>query len=528
MMDKYILTIIVFLPVIGALVVTLIPSARDRAIRMVALLTMIAGFILGLVLWFGFDPASANLQFSDLRLPWLNLGTNQVNYQLGVDGISLLLVELTLLLGPLVILSSWSAVTVRVKEYHFFLLLLQTGMLGALAAMDLLLFYVFWELTLVPMYFLIGVWGGERKLYAAIKFFLFTMAGSALMLVAILYLAYRPEINSFDIISITAGLTSLPLKPLIQELLLAAFAVSLAIRVPIFPFHTWLPDAHAEAPTAGSVILAGVMLQMGAYGFVRLAIPFFPYAMAQAVPIIWTLAVIGIIYGALVSMVQVDVKKLVAYSSVSQLGFVILGLFALTSSGIQGALLQMVNHGLSTGALFLLVGVIYERRHTRLISEFGGLAKVMPRFAAAFMIVTLSAIGLPGLNGFVGEFLILIGAYTSSFTHAKAFTIVAAIGIIFLACSMLWMFRRVMFGPVTRKENLALKDLNAREIVYLSALIVFIVWIGAYPSTFLSRSQVTVDNFIGQVTAGRTQAEKMILKLAAEDKAEAASEPGAP
>ena len=528
MMDKYILTIIVFLPLLGALVIALMPSAQDRAIRTVALLTMIAGFILGLALWFAFDPTTFNLQFAELKLPWFELGHNQVNYQVGVDGISLLLVELTLLLGPLVILSSWSAVTARVKEYHFFMLLLQTGMLGALTAMDLFLFYVFWELMLVPMYFLIGVWGGERKLYAAIKFFLFTMAGSVLMLVAILYLAYRPEVQSFDIVSITAGLSSLPLQPLAQYLLFGAFAVSFAIKVPMFPFHTWLPDAHVEAPTAGSVILAGVLLKMGTYGFVRFAMPFFPYAMSQAVPIIWTLAVIGIIYGALVSMVQVDVKKLVAYSSVSHLGFVMLGLFALTSAGVQGALLQMVNHGLSTGALFLLVGVIYERRHTRLIAEFGGLSKVMPLFAVAFMIVTLSSIGLPGLNGFVGEFLILIGTYTSPFAHAKAFTIVAATGVIFAACYMLWMFQRVMFGPVTKKENLALKDLNVREIVYLSALIVFIVWIGVYPGTFLSRSQVTVDNFIVQVNAGKTQAEKMILKLAAEDQAEAASKPGAP
>lgn len=528
MMDRYLLTLIVLLPALGALVVVLLPSAQERVIRTVSLLIMVLGLLLGVGLWLGFDPSTFNLQFAELKHPWFSLGGNQINYQLGVDGISLLLVELTLLLGPLVILSSWSAVTARVKEYHFFMLMLQTGMLGALTAMDLFLFYVFWELMLVPMYFLIGVWGGERKLYAAIKFFLFTMAGSVLMLVAILYLAFQPGVASFDIVSITASLNSVPFKPHIQYLLFAAFAVSFAIKVPMFPFHTWLPDAHVEAPTAGSVILAGVLLKMGTYGFVRFAMPFFPYAMHQAVPIIWTLAVIGIIYGALVSMVQVDVKKLVAYSSVSHLGFVMLGLFALTSAGVQGALLQMVNHGLSTGALFLLVGVIYERRHTRLIADFGGLSKVVPLFAVAFMIVTLSSVGLPGLNGFVGEFLILIGTYTSPFAHAKTFAILSATGVIFAACYMLWMFQRVMFGPLTKKENKALKDLNPREIVYLAALIVFIVWIGVFPHTFLSRSQATIDHFITQVSAGKAQAEQLILKQAAAEKPADSNKAGAP
>jgi len=499
----WILTGIVFLPIAGAVLLWLLPKRAETAIRVVSLLVMVADLVLGVALWFAFDPSLSTMQFVNAPVHWFSLLGIAINYQLGVDGISLLLVEMTLLLGPVVVLQSWRYIGERVKEYHFFLLLLQTGMLGAFLAVDLFVFYVFWELMLVPMYFLIGVWGGGRKIYAAIKFFLFTMFGSALMLVAIIYMALQPHLRSFDVVAITETLGSLPLRPGLQLLLFGGFALAFAIKVPMFPFHTWLPDAHVEAPTGGSVILAGVLLKLGTYGFIRFAMPFFPYAVYETFPLIWTLAVIGIIYGALVAMVQPDVKKLVAYSSVSHLGFVMLGLFALTSAGVQGALIQMVNHGLSTGALFLAVGIMYERRHTRLISEFGGLSKPAPLFAVFFMIFTLSSVGLPGLNGFVGEFLILIGTYTSEFNHAKLFTVLAASGVILAACYMLWMFQRVMFGPVTKEENKRFADLNTREVVYLTMVLVFVVWIGVYPNTFLSRSQATVDSFIERVERAR-------------------------
>ncbi len=496
------LTSIVFIPMAGALILWVLPDNRETLIRWAALLVMAADLAAGVWLWFSFEPGVAVMQLEVKRL-WFKIGGLDVYYHLGVDGISLLLVEMTLLLGPVVILSSWKYITERVKAYHLFMLLLQTGMLGAFLSVDLFLFYVFWELMLIPMYFLIGVWGGGRRIYAAIKFFLFTMAGSVLMLVAIIYLALLPEVQGFDIVAITAILSRKPLAGELQLVLFGAFALAFAIKVPMFPFHTWLPDAHVEAPTAASVILAGVLLKLGTYGFMRFAMPLFPYAVYEALPIIWTLSVIGIIYGALVAMVQEDVKSLVAYSSVSHLGFVMLGLFALTSTAVQGSLIQMVNHGLSTGALFLLVGVIYERRHTRLISEFGGLSKVMPVFAAVFMIVTLSSIGLPGLNGFVGEFLILAGTYAAEHPYAKLVTVLAATGVIFAACYMLWMFQRVMFGPVTKEENKNLSDLNAREVVYLLLILVFIVWIGVYPKTFLSKSEATVDRFVEQVQRGR-------------------------
>src|SRR5512136_1251767 len=445
---------------------------------------MVADLLLGIVLFFQFDPNLYEMQFAELKARWFDIGGLTVNYSVGMDGISFLLVELTLLLGPVVILSSWSAIQERVKEYHILMLILQTGMIGAFVALDFFLFYVFWELMLIPMYFLIGIWGGGRKIYAALKFFLFTMAGSVLMLVSIVYVVIRPDL---------------------QILLFAAFAVAFAIKVPMFPFHTWLPDAHVEAPTAGSVILAGVLLKMGTYGFIRFAMPLFPYAVFESMTVVMVLALIGIIYGALVSMMQDDVKKLVAYSSVSHLGFVMLGLFALTSAGVQGALIQMVNHGLSTGALFLLVGVIYERRHTRLIAEFGGLSKVMPLYAVFFMVVMLSSVGLPGLNGFVGEFLILIGTYTSNIPHAKYYAVLAATGVIFAACYLLWMFQRVMFGPIKNEKNKNLPDLNKREIVYLTMILVFIVWIGVYPKTFLDRSQVTIDHTISLIEKGHQQ-----------------------
>ncbi|MFO8058367.1 MAG: NADH-quinone oxidoreductase subunit M [bacterium] len=497
-----ILTYILFLPLAGSVLLWIIPSERPVLIRSAALLVMLLDLVLGVVLWYMFDPSLSGFQLGTTASWFTFVGGIQVNYSVGIDGISLLLVELTLLLGPVVILSSWSQIKDRVKSYHIFMLMLQTGMLGAFVAADLFLFYVFWELMLIPMYFLIGAWGGPRRVYAAIKFFLFTMFGSVLMLLAIIYLGLHSGAQSVDVPVLTTYLVQHPLKPSFQYLLFGAFALAFAIKVPMFPFHTWLPDAHVEAPTAGSVILAGVLLKMGTYGFIRFAMPFFPYAAYQAVPIIFVLAVIGIIYGALVAMIQEDVKKLVAYSSVSHLGFVMLGLFALNPEGVQGALIQMVNHGLSTGALFLIVGIIYERRHTRLISDFGGLSKVMPVYAAIFMIVTLSSIGLPGLNGFVGEFLILVGTYTAEHPYAKLFAVLAATGVIFAACYMLWMYQRVMFGPLDKKENQELEDVNGREALYLVILLVFIVWIGVYPKTFLSKSEATVDHYIERIEKG--------------------------
>jgi NADH-quinone oxidoreductase subunit M len=489
--DSNLLTFIIFVPLVGMTLLFLVDSKHKEAIRLIALATMIIDLVLTIYLFFNFNSDTHFMQFVE-RKEWIK--QFHIYYQVGVDGISLLLVMLTGLLGPIIILSSWASIQERVKEYHIFMLLLQTAMMGTLLATDLFLFYVFWEIMLIPMYFLIGVWGGPRRIYAAVKFFLFTMTGSVLMLVAIIYIYLK--VGTFDLVWIMAELGKEPFVRDIQILLFAAFAIAFAIKVPMFPFHTWLPDAHVEAPTAASVILAGVLLKMGTYGFFRFAMPLFPEGTYAAIPIIAVLALIGIIYGALVSMVQDDVKKLVAFSSVSHLGFVMLGLFALNLQAAQGALIQMINHGLSTGALFLMVGIIYERRHTRMIADFGGLSKAIPLFAAFFMIVCLSSIGLPGLNGFVGEFLILLGTYNSSIPHAKLYAIIAATGVIFAAIYMLWMYQRVMFGPLDKEENKKIKDLNLREIVYLSAVLVFIVWIGVYPKTFLSKTEVTVKYYL--------------------------------
>ncbi len=499
---KQILSWIIFVPVIGMFLLLFLEREKVRAIRVVSLLIMVLDFALSVWMYLNFDGSSPDFQFIQ-RLNWIP-GWN-IHYQVGIDGISLLLVMLTTLLGPVVILSSWAAVKDRVKEYYIFLLLLQTGMLGAFLSLDMILFYVFWELMLVPMYFLIGIWGGPRRIYAAIKFFLFTMVGSVLMLIAILWLYFYTA--SFDYVMISNFLSSNQLKEVFQLYLFGAFAIAFAIKVPMFPLHTWLPDAHVEAPTAGSVILAAVLLKMGTYGFLRFAIPFFPNAVAQLGPLFYTLAVIGIIYGALVSMVQEDIKKLVAYSSVSHLGFVILGLFALTVTSMQGALIQMINHGLSTGALFLLVGILYERAHKRQISDFGGIAKVMPVYSAFFLIVALSSIGLPGLNGFVGEFLILVGTYISGNPYSKLAAALAGTGVILAAVYLLWMYQRVFFGPLRKEENKSLKDLNAREIIYLTIILVFIVWIGVHPNTFLQKSEASINQVVSQVAGKRKLAD---------------------
>ena len=485
-----VLSTIVFLPLLGALSIWFLPMP-PKVQRWTAFLTSLVTFFVSLTLWFGFERGTAAFQFQE-RHNWIS--DFGISYHLGVDGVSLLLILLTTLLSAISIYASFPAIKDKTRGYYAFMLVLETGMLGVFVSLDLFCFYVFWEAMLIPMYFLIGVWGGERRIYAAIKFFLYTMVGSLLMLVAILFLAIAHKnqtgVLTFDLLDLYRTV----LSPTQEVLLFSAYALAFAIKVPLFPFHTWLPDAHVEAPTAGSVILAGVLLKMGTYGFVRFCLPLFPHATLAAVPIILVLAVVGIIYGALVAMVQPDLKKLVAYSSVSHLGFVMLGIFALNIQGLTGGLLQMVNHGLSTGALFLLVGIVYERRHTRLIEQFGGLTKIMPLFAAVFMIVTLSSIGLPGTNGFVGEFLVLLGAFGSH----RGWAVVATTGVILAAVYMLWMFQRVMFGTVTHPENEKIRDMTRHEFATLIPLLVLIFWIGIYPKPFLDTMDASVKHVLEQ------------------------------
>ncbi len=489
-MSLPILSIVTFLPLVGAAAL-LFGVRRDNpaAARHVAFATSVVTFLASLPLATRFDRTTAAMQFVEVH-EWIpSLG---VQYHVGIDGITLLLILLTTLLSMIAILSTWTAVTTRVKEFMIAMLVLETSMIGVFISLDFFLFYLFWEAMLVPMYLLIGVWGGERRIYAAVKFFLYTLAGSVLMLVAILVL-YVKAGYTFDIQTIAQLAPTF--SPTMQGWIFAALFVAFAVKVPMFPFHTWLPDAHTEAPTAGSVILAGVMLKMGTYGFLRFAIPMCPSALPHFLPAIMLLSGIAIIYGALMALAQKDLKKLVAYSSVSHMGYITLGLFALNQQAMEGGILQMVNHGISTGALFLLVGVIYERRHTRLISEFGGLTKVMPIYAVFFSIFTMSSIGLPGLNGFVGEFLTLVGVFHSQF---RIFAVVGAFGIILGAGYMLWMFQRVMFNKLDNPKNFELKDMNVREFVVLAPLVVLAVWIGVYPDPFLAILHPTVNHLIAQ------------------------------
>ncbi|MGA7839082.1 MAG: NADH-quinone oxidoreductase subunit M, partial [Ignavibacteriaceae bacterium] len=437
MENNYLLTLILLLPFVGGLLLLLINKSKENLIRYFGLGISVLAFILSLFLYFGFDLSKADFQFT-YKLSWIpNLN---VSYHVGIDGISLLLILLTTFITPLTLISSWSSIQKKVKEFTFFMLMLEVGMLGVFMSLDLFLFYVFWEVMLIPMYFIIGIWGGDRRIYASVKFFIYTMFGSLLMLVAIIWLAVYASgpLGHFstDLVELYSVGPTVPRT--IQLYMFLAFAFSFAIKVPLFPLHTWLPDAHVQAPTAGSVILAAVLLKMGTYGLIRFCLPLFPQAAVYFAPAISVLAVIGIIYGALVAMVQTDMKKLVAYSSVAHLGFVVLGIFAMTAESMQGAVIQMVNHGLSTGALFLLVGVLYERTHTRAIAEYGGIAKLVPIYAVALMIASLSSIGLPGLNGFVGEFLILLGSFKSPVLGSWWFTVFAASGVIFAAIYLLW------------------------------------------------------------------------------------------
>jgi NADH-quinone oxidoreductase subunit M len=485
------LTVVTFFPLVGVLALLLVRSDQKNAARWIGLATTLITFVVSLVMLAQFRVGVPGLQL-EIRTPWFGLDRPwNIEYHLGLDGLNILLVLLTTFLTPIALVSAWNAIDTHVREFVIFFLLLEVGMTGVFLAQDLVLFYVFWEFTLIPMYFLIGIWGGAGKIYAAVKFFLYTMAGSVLMLIAIIWLGMSQ--GTFSMPDLLAR--SIPIG--LQTWLFLAFAAAFAIKVPIWPLHSWLPDAHVEAPTAGSVILAGVMLKLGTYGLLRFNLGLFPQAAVTFAPWLAALAVIGIVYGAIVSYAQTDAKKLVAFSSVSHLGFVVLGLFALNPAGMQGALLQMVNHGLSTGALFLLVGMLYERRHTREMAEFGGLWKVMPVFGALMLIVTLSSLGLPGLNGFVGEFTILLGAwgagqYGGAF-GSYAYAVIGALGVILAAIYLLWMFQKVFQGEVKNKKNLGLPDLSLREIALLVPILVLIFWIGLYPQPFIDLTSPAIN-----------------------------------
>jgi NADH-quinone oxidoreductase subunit M len=485
------LSLVIFLPLAGALLCALLPGSERAQHRGVALAFSLATFGLSLALWFGFDasPMAAEFQF-ETKLPWIR--SLEIGYHVGLDGVALLLVMLTTVLMPIVVLSTFSAVNERVKEFMIAVLVLETAMIGTFAALDLVLFYVFWEAILIPMYLLIGIWGSENRLYATVKFFLYTFVASVLMLVAIIYVSIHAG-GTFDYI---AARDALRVSAGAQTWLFLAFAVAFAVKVPMFPLHTWLPDAHTEAPTAGSVILAGVLLKMGTFGFFRYAMPLFPDAALQFRPAIATLAVIGIVYGALMSLVQKDMKRLVAYSSVSHLGFVMLGLMAITSEGLTGGVYQMLNHGVSTGALFLLVGMLYERRHTRLIADYGGIAKQVPWIAFCFIVVTLSSVGLPGTNGFVGEFLILSGAWLARLPGAAVIAAIGATGVILGAVYMLLLVERVFFGPLQNDHNRHLPDLSLREWVVIAPMLLLIVVMGLVPQPFLRPAKPAVDRLL--------------------------------
>ena len=508
---SWVLPALLAIPVIGAALIWLTPTPRRRGItpgadevnagiangpRWTAFAVLLIEFIVSLGLWWSFDPSVAAWQ-AGFDTSWIPAWG--VRFTLGIDGIALMMILLTTSIMVLSVLGSWTGIRTRTHGYYSLMLILTSGMLGVFMALDLFLFYVMWEVMLVPMYFIVGIWGGERRIYASVKFFIYTMVGSLLMLVAIVYLglaAADPRTGipnfSFDYILQTVRVT-----PTAALWLFGAFFLAFAVKVPMFPFHTWLPDAHVEAPTAGSVVLAAIMLKLGTFGFIRLAVPLFPQAAMRddVRAIILGLAVVGIIYGALVSLVQPDFKKLVAYSSVSHLGFVMLGIFALTVQSVQGALLVMINHGISTGALFFLIGMIYERRHTRMIEAYGGIARAVPLFAALLTIVSLSSIGVPGTNGFVGEFLVLIG----SFRTRPVLAVISATAVIFAAAYLLWAIQRILFNPLDKPENEHIPDLNRRELALMVPLIAGIVWLGVYPQPVLRRMEGAATRFVQQV-----------------------------
>lgn len=502
---ELLLNLVIYLPLLG--IAGILAVRNDRAKKWISLIVTTATFLLSLPLLFSFDIAnSSTAQYLTEGLPIMN--GYDIKYLIGLDGLSLLLFMLTTLFGPIVVLSSWDSVKKHLSGYYSMLMLMQTASMGVFASLDMIVFYVFFELSLIPMYFLIGIWGGKDRIHATVKFFVYTLVGSLIMLVGLIYTGY--DAGSFmegyrfttDWRFLSGAEYQIGLVE--QTYLFLSFALAFCIKVPLFPFHTWLPYAHTEAPTAGSVVLAAVMLKMGTYGLLRFCLPLFPNAFVEFAPYMAILAIIGIIYGALVAMVQKDVKKLVAYSSVSHLGFVVLGLFAFNTIAVQGALIQMINHGLSTGALFLIVGMIYDRTHTRDIKDYGGIAKVVPVFAVMFMIATLASIGLPGLNGFIGEFLILNGTFNSEVLPQNAYVIFAALGVILAAVYMLWMYQRVMFGPIKHEENKKLIDLNFREIGLLVPLVIFMIWIGIRPVDFTQYSEQQVQELLQSSEEKRT------------------------
>ena len=499
-----ILALLVLVPLLGALAVGLTPRGAIGMQRGIALVATLAAGAIGLAACLDFDGSSAGMQHLH-DAAWFTLPGGPggagipVRFRLGLDGISVLMVGLTSVLGPIVVLSTFGHVRERVKEFMVWLLVMHAGMLGVFLALDLVLFYVFWEVSLVPLYFIVGIWGGERRLYATVKFFLYTLAGSLVMMIAVIALVWR--LGTTDVEAILATASTLPMST--QAWMFAGFALAFGIKVPVLPFHTWLADAHTEAPTSGSVVLAGVLLKMGTYGLLRFCIAPFPAVALAAAPWMMGLGAAGIVYGALLAMAQTDVKRLVACSSVSHLGYVVLGLFAMTQAGVRGGVLQMVSHGLSTGLLFLLVGMIYERRHTRALDQYGGIASVMPVFALLFVVAMLSSVGLPGLNGFVGEFLILLGAFEAN----PWITAVAVLGVILGAVYLLLATRKLLFGPVTREENRGLEDLTRREVLLALPVVALIVWIGVAPNAFLDRTAGSVNALIERVEAARAQAE---------------------
>lgn len=514
-----ILSILVYLPLLGALIIGLFLPRHDAwAIKAVATLCTVLNFLLSLVLLRNFDGSTYKMQLVEYH-NWIpSMG---VSYFMGVDGLSILLVLLTTLLSVIVVVCSYSQVEENLKAYYACLLFLETGMLGVFMALDFFLFYIFWEIMLVPMYFLIGIWGHGRRLYSAIKFFLYTLFGSVFMLLGILALYFlngNPDYGTgkltFNVLELINGL-KVPTQPVFaglsaQDLIFLGFFLGFAIKVPMFPFHTWLPDAHTDAPTAGSVILAGVLLKMGTYGFVRFSLPLLPVASQEMIGFVALLAIIGILYGALVAMAQHDMKRLIAYSSVSHMGFLMLGIFALNTEGVTGGILQMINHGITTGALFLLVGIAYERCHTREIAAFKGLSTVTPIFAVFFGITMFSSIGLPGLNGFVGEFLILVGMFKTSITY----TTFAVLGIVLGAAYMLWLYQRTMFGTPDAPESQHMRDMTYREIGYMLPLIILMFWIGLYPRPYFNLMQPTVEHYVSKMQerqkAAQAETERMI------------------
>ena len=494
-MNNY-LSLILFTPLIGALVMLFVSKQNENAIRWIANITAFIGFVISVPLWFWYNPQGPEFQFPE-RLPWIpSIGAE---YYIGVDGLSTLLILLTTMMGFIAILSSWNAITERVKEYYIFLLVLQTGMLGAFMALDFMLFFLFWEVMLVPMYFLIGIWGSANRLYSAIKFFLYTLVGSVIMLLGILALYFAYHNDPANLGAYTFDITKYrhyAFAANLQWWVFLAFFCGFAVKVPMFPLHTWLPDAHTDAPTAGSVILAAVMLKMGTYGFLRFSLPILPEGTRAFVPMMVLLSIIGIVYGALVALAQKDWKRLVAYSSVSHMAMVMLGMFALNPVGLTGSIVQQLNHGISTGGLFLLVGVVYERRHTREISEYGGLSKVMPVYAAIFLVMTMSSIGLPTLNGFIGELLILQGAFVAN----KMWAAFAGSGVVLGAAYMLYLYQRTMFGKVENPKNERLFDLSQREFATFAPLLVLAVWMGIYPAPFLRRLETSVEQIVLRVS----------------------------